>query len=158
MKAAIKKGFNFGVTSGVITTLGLIIGLAFSTQSRIAVIGGVITIAVADALSDALGMHISEESDGKKSIKHIWATTISTAVYKFLFAISFLIPILLFNMGIATILSIIWGVFLITMLSYNIAKKEGTATWKPITEHLTIAAVVIVVTYFLGIWVRNTFI
>jgi len=158
MKAAIKKGFNFGLTSGVITTLGLIIGLAFATQSRLAVIGGIITIAVADALSDALGMHVSEESDEKKSAKDIWTTTISTAVYKLIFALTFLIPVLLFNLGVAAIISIIWGIFLITIVSYQIAKNKEIPIWKPITEHLIIATLVIVITYFLGTWIGRTFV
>ncbi len=50
MKAQIRKGFGFGLTSGIITTLGLIVGLHSSTHSKLAVIGGVIIIAIADAL------------------------------------------------------------------------------------------------------------
>jgi len=66
MKNSIKKGLGFGLTSGIITTLGLMIGLYFSTKSMLAVIGGIIIIAVADSLSDSLGMHISEETNKKK--------------------------------------------------------------------------------------------
>ena len=62
MKRAVTTGVSFGLTSGTITTLGLIVGLHAGTHSRLAVIGGILTIAVADALSDALGMHIAEES------------------------------------------------------------------------------------------------
>ena len=36
MKASIKKGFGFGLTSGVITTLGMMVGLNASTGSKIA--------------------------------------------------------------------------------------------------------------------------
>ena len=59
MKESVKKGFGFGLTSGVITTLGMMVGLNASTGSRTAVIGGIIAIAIADAFSDAVGMHIS---------------------------------------------------------------------------------------------------
>ena len=69
MKPAIKKGFSFGLASGVITTLGLMVGLYASTHSLLAVLGGILVIAVADALSDALGIHISEEAESKKSVK-----------------------------------------------------------------------------------------
>ena len=65
IKDSIKKGLGFGLTSGIITTLGLIIGLSAGTHSKIAVIGGILTIAFADALSDSLGIHISEESTKK---------------------------------------------------------------------------------------------
>ena len=56
MKPSFKTGFSFGLTSGVITTLGLMVGLHSGTHSRSVVIGGILTIAVADAMSDALGM------------------------------------------------------------------------------------------------------
>ena len=56
MKESLKTGITFGLTSGVITTLGLMVGLHSGTGSRIAVIGGILTIAVADAFSDALGI------------------------------------------------------------------------------------------------------
>jgi len=68
---SIKTGFSFGLTSGIITTLGLIIGLHAGTHSRLVVMGGILTIATADAFSDALGIHISEESETKHSNKEI---------------------------------------------------------------------------------------
>ena len=59
MKHSFKVGFTFGVTSGIITTLGLIVGLHSGTHSKIIILGGIIVIAIADAFSDALGIHIS---------------------------------------------------------------------------------------------------
>jgi hypothetical protein len=56
---AVRTGIYFGLPPGVITTLGLIVWLHAGTQSTVTVIGGVLTIAVADACSDALGIHIS---------------------------------------------------------------------------------------------------
>ncbi|MCK5112976.1 MAG: hypothetical protein KAQ84_05480, partial [Thermoplasmatales archaeon] len=73
-----KTGFSFGLTSGIITTLGLIVGLHSGTHSRIVIIGGIITIAIADAFSDSVGIHISEESEGKHNSREIWESTIST--------------------------------------------------------------------------------
>ena len=69
MKLSIKKGLGFGLTSGIITTLGMMVGLHSSTHSDKVVIGGILIIAVADAMSDALGIHISEETDARKSKK-----------------------------------------------------------------------------------------
>ena len=47
MRQSLKPGFSFGLTSGVITTPGLMVGLNAGTHSRLAVIGGIVTIAVA---------------------------------------------------------------------------------------------------------------
>ncbi len=71
MKHSFKVGFSFGLTSGIITTLGLMIGLYSGTNSQLVVIGGILTIAIADSMSDALGIHISEESENTHSSKEI---------------------------------------------------------------------------------------
>ena len=97
MKHALKFGFSFGVTSGIITTLGLMVGLYSSTNSKLAVTGGILTIALADALSDALGIHILEESENTHSTKQIWAATISTFLTKLIFALMFIVPVFIFE-------------------------------------------------------------
>ena len=85
MKKSLRVGFNFGLTSGIITTLGLIVGLHAGTHSTLVVIGGVLTIAIADSFSDALGIHVSQESENKDS-KTVWEATITTFLTKhFLF-------------------------------------------------------------------------
>jgi len=71
MMLSIRKGFSFGLTSGIITTLGLIVGLHSGTHSALVIIGGILVIAVADAMSDALGIHVSEEFENKHSAKEI---------------------------------------------------------------------------------------
>ena len=86
MDHSVKTGFSFGLTSATITTLGLMVGLSSSTNSKLAVIGGILIIAVADAFSDALGIHISEESENKHTPKQIWISTVSTFLSKFIFA------------------------------------------------------------------------
>ena len=63
MKDSLRTGICFGLTSAVITTLGLMVGLHSGTHSRLVVLGGILTIAIADAFSDALGIHMSEESE-----------------------------------------------------------------------------------------------
>jgi len=65
MRHLLKVGFSFGLTSGIVTTLGLMVGLHSSTHSKLVVIGGILTIAIADALSDAMGIHIAEEVQNK---------------------------------------------------------------------------------------------
>jgi hypothetical protein len=63
MKDTIKTGLCFGLTSAIITTLGLIVGLHSFAGSKMVIIGGIFTIAIADAFSDALGIHVSEEAE-----------------------------------------------------------------------------------------------
>ncbi|TKJ17058.1 hypothetical protein CEE44_00800 [Candidatus Woesearchaeota archaeon B3_Woes] len=155
MKTSIRKGFGFGLTSGIITTLGLMVGLNSSTHSAIVVIGGIIVIAVADALSDALGIHISEEFEMKHSKKEIWESTISTFLSKLVFALTFIIPVLLFSLSTAVIISVIWGLFLITIFSIYIAKEQNLKPSRVVLEHLVITIVVILITNYLGKFVGS---
>ena len=157
MKHSLKTGFSFGLTSGIITTLGLIVGLNSSTHSKPVIIGGILTIAIADAFSDALGIHISEESESKHSTKEIWESTISTFVTKFVFAMTFVAPILLLQLTTAIIVSIIWGLSLLAMFSLYISKGQRIKPWKAIMEHMIIAIVVIGITHYVGVWVGSTF-
>ncbi len=158
IKHSLKVGFSFGLTSGIITTLGLIVGLHSGTHSKLAVMGGILTKAIADAFSDALGIHISEESESQHTEREIWESTISTFFSKFLFALIFVIPVLVFQLETAILVSVIFGLLILCILSFNIAKEQGTKPWKVITEHLIVAIVVIVMTHYLGEWVSLTFV
>src|SRR3989339_106688 len=155
MNHSIKKGFSFGLTSGIITTLGLLVGLYSSTNSAKVVIGGVLVIALADALSDALGVHISEESENHHSEREIWEATISTFVAKFVFAGMFIVPVLLFSLTTAVVFSIVFGLFLIALFSCYLAKIQGINKRGVVTEHLLIAILVVVATYYIGVWVEK---
>lgn len=157
MKHSLKIGVSFGLTSGIITTLGLMVGLHSGTHSKLVVIGGILTIAVADAFSDALGIHISEESENKHSSKEIWESTISTFLSKFLFALTFIVPLLLLQLSTAIIVSVILGLSLLSIFSFHIAKEQKARPWKIVVEHFIIALVVIVITHYVGDWIESMF-
>lgn len=157
MKHSLKTGLSFGLTSGIITTLGLMVGLHSGTHSRLVVIGGILTIAIADAFSDALGIHIAEESESKHSRKEIWESTIFTFLSKFIFALTFIIPILFFPLSKAIIISVIYGLLLLSLFSLYLSKTQGQKTWMVISEHLVIALVVIVITHYIGDLINKAF-
>ena len=125
------------------------IGLYSGTNSRGIVIGGILTIAIADSFSDALGIHISEEANHTRTTMQVWAATVATFLSK-LYAITFVIPVLIFDLPIAINVNLIWGFSLLTILSYYLAKSQGSKPWKVILEHLVITTIVIALTHFLG--------
>jgi len=147
---SLKTGFSFGLTSGIITTLGLMIGLNSGTHSRAVVIGGILTIAVADAFSDALGIHMSEESENRHSVREIWEATLATFVAKFVVALTFVVPILLFPLSTAIGLSVAWGLSLLSFFSFLMAREQKARAWKFILEHLLIALAVIFIAQLVG--------
>lgn len=152
-----KTGASFGMTSGVITTLGLIVGLNSGTHSRLAVIGGILTIAVADSMSDALGMHVAEESSGIHGSRHIWTSTFATFITKLIIATSFIVPVLMLDLAAAVWASIAWGLAILALLSYAVARHRGAAAWHVIGEHVLIALAVVAATYYLGLWIAAAF-
>lgn len=152
-----RTGLFFGATSGVITTIGLIVGLNSGTQSITAVLGGILVIAVADAMSDALGIHLAEEADPNTDHLHVWAATIVTFLTKFVFSISFAIPLLLLPLGPAVIASVVWGLLVIVVLSYFLARSQGESPLGIIVEHVGIAVLVLVFSHYIGVWVAATF-
>lgn len=157
MKHSLNVGISFGMTSGIITTLGLMIGLHSGTHSKSVIMGGILIIAIADAFSDALGIHVSEEFENRHTTKEIWASTISTFLSKFVFTLTFIVPVLLLELPTAIIVSIIWGLSILALLSYNMAKTQQVSPWKMISEHLIIALIVILLTHKLGYWISSRF-
>jgi VIT1/CCC1 family predicted Fe2+/Mn2+ transporter len=154
MRASWITGLSFGLTSGVITTLGLMVGLNSGTHSRPIVIGGILTIAIADAMSDALGIHVSEEAKNNSPARQIWESTMATFLAKFVIALTFAVPVLVAPLDQAILISIMWGLFLLAGLSFFIARTQGIASWKVIGEHLVIALCVVALTHAVGDWVR----
>lgn len=152
-----RTGLFFGATSGVITTLGLIVGLNAGTKSITAVLGGIFVIAVADSMSDALGIHLAEEADPQTDHEHVWQATITTFLTKLVFALSFAIPLLLLPLGPAVLASVVWGMLVIIVLSYFLARSQDESPWLIILEHLGIAILVVVLSHFIGVWVARTF-
>ena len=122
MKESVKKGFGFGLTSGVITTLGMMVGLNASTGSRTAVIGGIIAIAIADAFSDAVGMHI-----------------------------------LVFQLSMAILVSVCWGVSLVIIFSWHLANLKGSKIYRVVLEHVAIVGLVIFITHYVGGWIATIY-
>ena len=141
----------------MITTLGLIVGLHSFSESKLVVIGGVLTIAIADAFSDALGIHVSEEAENAHESKEIWESTLATFTAKLVFALTFIVPVLIFDLSNAIIVGIVWGMLILAILSRAIAKIEKKNPWKVVVEHLVIALIVVVLAHYVGDLISGTF-
>ena len=148
---SLRVGISFGVTSGIITTLGLLVGLSAGTSSRAAVLGGIFTIAVADSMSDALGIHISEESEGIHAEREVWTATVATFVTKLLTALTFAIPVGLLDLDAAVVVSIVWGASALTALSWDLARRQGLKPRPLVVEHLGVAALVVAAAHLVGL-------
>jgi len=148
-------GISFGLTSAVITTLGIIVGLSAATSSKLAVVTGIITIAIADGLSDAAGLHLAEESEIEKgkarhTQKEVWFTTLITFLSVSGFSLTFVIPVLFFPFKNAIAITVLWGILLLIFLNFSIAKIRKENPIKLISEHVLLALFVIIISNWIG--------
>ncbi|NIR87978.1 hypothetical protein GWO13_10695 [Candidatus Bathyarchaeota archaeon] len=150
MRSVMWKGVGFGLTSGVITTLGVVIGLHSGTRSTLAVEVGIIVLAIADALSDSMGIHISEEAEMEHTTRELWETSFFTFISKLCVALTFIIPIEFLELSDAILTSVFWGLLLITIFSFYMARSQKQNAYKVVSEHIFIATLVVILAHFLG--------
>lgn len=100
-----EDGKMFGLTSGTVTTLGLIIGLYKSTKNVAIIIVGILSIALSDSFSDGLGFYYSQLVDHDPT--GALNSGLTTFLFKLLIALSFIIPFMIFNIDLAVIVAII---------------------------------------------------
>ena len=144
----IEQGMGFGITTAVITLLGAIIGLYSATHSFGAVLGGIISIGIADSFSDALGIHVSGENNSRD--RHKWTESITALLAKLILSLTFVIIFLTLSLNIAVYTSLVWGFLILIFYNYRLAKRQNQNPLNIISEHILIAVAVIILTYFLG--------
>ena len=71
--------------------------------------------------------------------------------------LSFLIPILLFNLDTAVWVSIAWGIMILGIISYLMALDQKESPLHTIGEHLSIALIVIFITHYVGDFISGKF-
>jgi VIT1/CCC1 family predicted Fe2+/Mn2+ transporter len=148
-------GVSFGLTSGVITALGMIVGMYSATYSKLAVVASIITMAIADGLADGAGQHMSEEAEieegkAKHSQREIWLTTLFTFVAVSGTILSFVPFFLIFTLKTAIFVGVSWGMSLLVVFNYMMAKTKKENAFVVISEHVALAVFVIVVSYYIG--------
>ena len=57
----------------------------------------------------------------------------------------------------AVVASVAWGIVVIAVLSYFIARAQQASPVAIIAEHVAIAVVVVVASHFIGVWVNAVF-
>jgi len=146
--------FSFGATSAVTSSLALMIGLNQLGVSKIGMIGALLVIAFADNIADSLGMHIYAESKSKDHAKLNTLTNYLTRLGITLLMIVFVVALPL-QYAIAT--SIVFGMIVIAVLSYLIAKTHGLNPGRIVAEHLGVTIGILVASQIIGSSIRALF-
>jgi VIT1/CCC1 family predicted Fe2+/Mn2+ transporter len=78
-----------------------------------------------------------EEEKNVHPLREIWAAA-ATFISKFFMAVTFLVPVLFCELATAIVVSVGWGLGVITLLSYQVAQSQGARPRRVIREHLVI--------------------
>lgn len=149
-----KNKFLFGSTSAIITNLALVVGLETSINAKLNIVASILVIAVADNISDTLGIHIYQEAEGLKG-KEVWLYSITNFIARLLVSIIFILLVILLPLPIAVISSIIFGLLILAIISYIIARHNKMNPYRAIIDHIIIALLVVLTSNFLGNWIVN---
>ena len=142
------KYFSFGATSAVITGLAVIIGLSRSANPVIGITTALVVIAIADNISDSFGIHIHQESQ-RESVKEVRKTTFTNFVTRVAVVSVFVLLVILLPLKAAVALSMFFGIAVISIISYFIAKEQKAKPHRIVFQHLLITALVIIGSYML---------
>jgi VIT1/CCC1 family predicted Fe2+/Mn2+ transporter len=148
--------FSFGATSGIITNLGIICGLWTGAHPKLAIIGAMLLIAIADNISDSVGIHIYQESE-LLNTREIWISTFTNFLARILVSLTFILLVIILPIKPAVICAISWGLLLLAILSYTIAKDEEVNPYLAMFEHVSIAVAIVILSNYIGGFVISKF-
>jgi VIT1/CCC1 family predicted Fe2+/Mn2+ transporter len=148
--------FSFGATSAIITNLGITTGLDTLAHPKLSIITGILVVALADNIADSFGIHIYQESECI-DYKEIWFSTLSNFLTRIFVSLTFIILVAALPLNSAVPCSICWGLALLAIMSYAIAKERKVNPYSTIFEHIIIAIFVITLSHFIGRYIISKF-
>ena len=143
------RNFSFGATAAIVTSIGLIIGFDAATATKATILSGLLIVAIADNLTDSLSVHIYQESEQLEPRAAFHATLINFAARLGL-SLSFVFLMVVLPLRIAVVASILWGLLLLTGLSYVLARSRKLPVLREIAKHVAVAAVVMFCSKMIG--------
>lgn len=147
------RKLSFGGTAAIVTSMGLIVGLNASIASRATVLSSLLIVALADNLTDTLGVHIYQEAE-KLPQREAVRTTAGNFVTRLCTALSFVLIVAALP-SVAVPVSLFWGFLLLGALSYLIAKARDASPISEILKHFAAAGVVMIASRLIGVWVSS---
>jgi vacuolar iron transporter family protein len=99
---------------------------------------------------------IVEESKNNGNVSEIWGSTIATFRVKFLITLTFVVSVLLLQLEEAIMVSVVWDLSLLAVLSPLLARAQQIQAWRVIAEHVVNGVSVIAIAYYVGDWIRAT--
>ena len=139
----------FGSSAAIISNASLIPELGSARAGKGPILGGLLTLALADNISDSLGIRFYKESEGCGEGQSRLATILNF-LSRLLISFSFIVIVLIFPTSQAMIVGIVWAFLLLALISYLITRRNGQNSVLEIIKHVLIAVVVIALSRWVG--------
>jgi hypothetical protein len=146
------RKLSFGSTAAIITSMALIVGIDATKGSTGALLSSILIAGLADNLTDSLGVHIYQESE-RMPERQAFRTTVTNFIARFSLSLTFVAIMVALPRLTAVRLSVIWGFFLLSALSYSLARARAVSAWPEIWKHDVVAVVVILMSRAIGDWI-----
>ncbi len=143
---------SYGGTAAVVTSMALITGLNSADATKSVIISALLIAAVADNLTDALSIHVFQES-AQLDQKSAFIGTITNFITRLLLCISFIPLITYFPLAHIDQFAIIWGMLLLAAITSLVAFERKVKLLPEILKHLLVAATVITASEIIGHWI-----
>ncbi|MFC1640973.1 CYTH domain-containing protein [Patescibacteria group bacterium] len=134
---------TFGITSGILTTVGVLVGMCAATPERIAIVAAIVAIAVADSFSDAFGIYMCKMSDRGNNRKAALRYAAGTFAGKCFFPLTFVVPILYLPIKIGIGIDLAWGGTVLALLSAEQAIVAQKSIGKTVGQNMGLAVLII---------------
>ncbi len=123
--------------------MGIIVGFD-AAMPRGTVITSLLIIALADNISDSLSIHVYQESE-KLGGKAAFRATLTNFGARLLVALSFVGLVALIPPRWSVLVSLTWGLLLLSALTFSVARARGLKPAPEILKHVAVAVLVIAV-------------
>jgi len=144
--------FSFGGTAAIVAGVALIVGLDAAALPKTAIVSSLLIVALADNLTDSLSIHVYQESE-RLDPRKAFLATITNFTARLLVSLSFVLLVLLLPTRAAVLAALAWGLLLLGLLSWIIARQRRVRPIPEIAKHLAVAAIVIFVAEAIGEWI-----
>ncbi len=138
------RRYSFGGTAAIVTSMGIIVGFHAATMSRSSVVLSLLLVALADNITDSLSIHVYQESEQLEQ-KAAFGATLTNFIARLLVASSFVVLVMLLPLRVAVFAALVWGVCLLSGLTYLVSRARGVRPLPEILKHVAVAAAVITV-------------
>ncbi len=141
---------SFGSTAAIVTSVALIFGLDAATATKSTIMSGLLIVALADNLTDALSMHIYQESDRRLDSREAFIATWSNFVTRLLLSLTFVLLVVLLPIASAVIASAAWGLALLIGLTWALARERRVSFAVELGKHCAAAVAVVLASRGIG--------